>query len=57
MIDFIGDIHGHSDELKALLKKLGYTNNKGKYSHPERKVLFIGMSVNISNKVYHIIFN
>ena len=42
MIDFIGDIHGHSDELKALLKKLGYINNKGNYSHPERKVLFIG---------------
>ena len=23
-IDFIGDIHGHYDELVVLLKKLGY---------------------------------
>ena len=23
-IDFIGDIHGHADELKKLLKKMGY---------------------------------
>ena len=23
MIDFIGDIHGHATELRALLKKLG----------------------------------
>ena len=24
-IDFIGDIHGHCDELRALLRKLGYS--------------------------------
>lgn len=42
MIDFVGDIHGHSDKLEALLKKLGYTFKKGSYSHPERKVLFVG---------------
>ena len=29
MIDFIGDIHGHADELEALLKKMNYTKKKG----------------------------
>lgn len=42
MTDFIGDIHGHADKLEALLLKLGYTNNSNGYSHPERKVLFVG---------------
>lgn len=42
MIDFIGDIHGHADELEALLKKLGYEKRNGTYAHPERKVLFVG---------------
>lgn len=42
MIDFIGDIHGHADKLESLLKKLGYTQKKGGYSHSERKVLFVG---------------
>lgn len=42
MTDLIGDIHGHADKLEALLVKLGYTNNNGCYSHPERKVLFVG---------------
>lgn len=42
MIDFIGDIHGHADKLEELLLKLGYKINKGSYSHPGRKVLFVG---------------
>src|SRR5690606_33734576 len=42
MIDFIGDIHGYADKLEALLFKLGYKKIKGVFSHPERKVLFIG---------------
>jgi len=42
MIDFIGDIHGYADKLEALLFKLGYKKSKGVFSHPERKVLFIG---------------
>ena len=42
MIDFIGDIHGHAVELEELLLKLGYSKSKGIYSHPARKVLFIG---------------
>jgi hypothetical protein len=42
MIDFIGDIHGHAVELEELLLKLGYSKSQGIYSHPARKVLFIG---------------
>lgn len=42
MTDFIGDIHGHADKLEALLLKLGYKKKDGAYSHPERKVLFVG---------------
>ena len=41
-VDLIGDIHGHADKLKELLKKLEYTKNGSGYSHPERKVIFIG---------------
>jgi hypothetical protein len=42
MTDLIGDIHGYADKLEALLEKLGYVKHSGVYSHPERKVLFIG---------------
>lgn len=42
MTDLIGDIHGYADELEALLKKMGYRKKNGAYSHPERKVLFVG---------------
>jgi len=42
MIDFIGDIHGHADKLEELLLKLGYKKSDGAYSHPNRKVLFVG---------------
>jgi hypothetical protein len=40
--DLIGDIHGHADELKALLEKLGYSLIQGCYRHPARKVVFLG---------------
>jgi hypothetical protein len=42
MYDFIGDIHGYADKLEELLLKLGYKKDNGVYSHPERKVFFIG---------------
>lgn len=42
MIDFIGDIHGHADKLEELLLKLGYSRKNGTYSHPRRKILFVG---------------
>ena len=40
--DIIGDIHGYADKLHALLEKLGYTKGSGTYSHPKRKVIFLG---------------
>lgn len=40
--DVIGDIHGHADELVLLLQKLGYSKSDKGFSHPERKVLFVG---------------
>jgi len=51
MIDFIGDIHGHADELEALLKKMDYTKKKGVYSHPKRKVVFVGDYIDRGPKI------
>jgi hypothetical protein len=51
MIDFIGDIHGHADELEKLLQKLGYNQSNGIYSHPTRKVLFVGDYIDRGPKI------
>jgi len=51
MIDLIGDIHGHADELEQLLLKLGYAKNKGVYFHPDRKVLFVGDYIDRGPKI------
>jgi len=51
MIDFIGDIHGHADELEQLLLKLGYKKSNGTYSHPNRKVLFVGDYIDRGPKI------
>ena len=40
--DIIGDIHGHSRSLVALLTKLGYKKKDRVYRHPTRKVIFLG---------------
>lgn len=42
--DIIGDIHGNSAKLHRLLFNLGYTKkrNSSGYTHPERKVIFLG---------------
>lgn len=40
--DIIGDIHGHNDELVALLEKLGYQKKDGVYRHSERTAIFLG---------------
>lgn len=42
MYDLIGDIHGYSAHLVALLVKLGYTQQGGVWAHSERKVIFLG---------------
>lgn len=51
MTDLIGDIHGHADELEELLLKLGYKKNNGTYSHPDRKVLFVGDYIDRGPKI------
>jgi hypothetical protein len=41
--DIIGDIHGHADQLRKLLVKLGYKKTNGRYSSPSgRKAIFVG---------------
>jgi len=40
--DIVGDIHGHADELKALLEHLEYSHNGENYSHPTRTAIFLG---------------
>jgi len=40
--DIIGDIHGCNKTLTALLEKLGYKKINGNFSHPDRKVIFLG---------------
>jgi hypothetical protein len=42
MYDVIGDIHGHSQSLRALLEKLGYRDEGGVWRHPMRKAIFLG---------------
>ena len=51
MIDLIGDIHGHADKLEELLLKLGYAKIDGSYSHPDRKVLFVGDYIDRGPKI------
>lgn len=51
MIDLIGDVHGHADELEELLTKLGYFKTDNYYSHPDRKVLFVGDYIDRGPKI------
>lgn len=51
MIDFIGDIHGHSDKLEELLLKLDYKKVNGIYSHLNRKALFVGDYIDRGPKI------
>ena len=50
--DIIGDIHGHADELHALLDELGYRNGTRPAAHPEgRKVIFLGDFIDRGPKI------
>lgn len=51
MYDIIGDVHGYSDELKSLLKKMGYQLVDACYSHPTRKAVFVGDFINRGPKI------
>ncbi|MFH6770276.1 metallophosphoesterase [Gaetbulibacter aquiaggeris] len=56
MIDLIGDIHGHADKLEELLVKLGYKKSNGAYSHPNRKVLFVGDYIDRGPKIRETLY-
>ena len=51
MYDIIGDVHGHADQLRSLLKKLGYQPNGGSYAHESRKAVFVGDIINRGPKI------
>ena len=54
--DIIGDIHGHDDELHALLDLLGYRNGARPASHPDgRKVIFLGDFVDRGPKIREVL--
>jgi hypothetical protein len=40
--DIIGDVHGHAEQLEALLRHLGYRQRDGAFCHPERRAIFVG---------------
>jgi Calcineurin-like phosphoesterase len=40
--DIIGDIHGYSEKLTALLRKMGYRHHLGAWRHPDRSAIFVG---------------
>jgi hypothetical protein len=51
LYDIIGDIHGHSDALVALLKKMDYKKKlAGVWSHPTRQAIFVGDFVDLGPK-------
>jgi hypothetical protein len=51
MYDIIGDIHGHADALRTLLRRLGYDNQTGVYRHPKRQVVFLGDFIDRGPKI------
>lgn len=55
MYDFIGDIHGHADQLTTLLDRLGYKLHGGVYQHPSRKVFFLGDLIDGGPKVLEVL--
>ena len=40
--DIIGDIHGHAEALRALLKDIGYRDHGGAWRHADRQAVFLG---------------
>jgi predicted MPP superfamily phosphohydrolase len=49
--DIIGDIHGHADELKILLQKLGYQRtSEGTFTQFGRQVIYVGDFIDRGNQ-------
>lgn len=40
--DIIGDIHGHANDLRQLLRHMEYVDSGGYFEHPSRKAIFLG---------------
>lgn len=55
IFDVIGDIHGHADELRVLLAKLGYEERNGAYSAANRKAVFIGDFIDRGPKIRQVL--
>ncbi len=49
--DIIGDLHGHADELRELLARLGYTERNGAYSADGRRAVFVGDFIDRGPKI------
>lgn len=45
-VDFVGDVHGHSGRLQALLRKMGYRKKAGCYRHQGNHTVFLGDILN-----------
>jgi hypothetical protein len=43
--DVIGDIHGHAKVLRNLLSDMGYREEGRVFRHPDRRVIFVGISL------------
>ena len=56
-LDFIGDIHGHADELEALLGRLGYKDMESHYGgHPNgNMVVFLGDYIDRGPKIRRVL--
>jgi hypothetical protein len=55
--DLIGDIHGHAEVLRRLLRKMDYRDDDGVFRHPDRRVIFVGDFVDRGpeqREVFHI---
>jgi len=55
MYDLIGDIHGHADELIALLELLGYRKTGGTHRHSERRAIFLGDFIDRGPKIRQVL--
>ena len=44
--DIIGDVHGHAELLKKLLRKLNYEQKNGVWKHKKRIAVFVGDFIN-----------
>jgi hypothetical protein len=51
MYDIIGDIHGNAIKLHRLLQKLAFTQNNDFYTHPNRKMIFVGDLIDLGSAI------